>query len=251
MRKMHVLRFAAMSLAAGLCLAGSALAQPSPDGLWEFDDAGNLVAATAGNDLELVGSHSPAAGIAAGDGAVTVPVGSHYIMRHGIEANGGGDFVNQFTLVYDIKIPELGLWYAFYQTNAGNTNDGDAFISPSGGIGVGDTGYSADGTVEVGVWYRLVIVGDLTGPGVDYYLNGTLIHDGGGEGVDGRFSWYTVTHTDNPWVLIFADESGEDAELDVSTVMVYGTPLSAADVAALGGPLGQAASATDGWEVYE
>lgn len=233
-----------------VCCAGTIWAQPAALGLWEFNDASNLVKATVGNNLELVGTNTATAGVQAGDGAVVVPKGSYYICRHGSGPNGGGSYVNQFTLVIDFKIPALGSWYTFHQTNDANANDGDSFISPAGAIGVGDTGYSADGVVQANTWYRLAIVTDLIGGGVDYYLNGELIKDGGGAGKDNRFSLYT-TNDSTPWVLLFADNDGDDADITVSTVIFYNSALTPQNVSALGGPLGAQASHTEDWELYQ
>lgn len=224
-------------------------AQPTPTGLWEFNDTSNLVKATNGNNLELVGSNTAAAGVQAGDGAVVVPKGSYYICRHGSGPNGGGGYVNLYTLVIDFKIPALGSWYAFHQTNESNANDGDSFISPNGAIGVGDTGYSANDAIQSETWYRLAIVTELTAGGVDYYLNGELLFDGGAAGVDNRFSLYSTNDT-TPWVLLFADNDGDDADMTVSTVMFFDSALTPQNVKALGGPLGSQASRTEDWELY-
>lgn len=50
-----------------------------------------------------------------------------------------------------------------------------------------------------------------------------------------------MNHVDNPWILLFADDNGEDADIDVSTVMFFSRTLNSDEVAALAGPLGQEA----------
>jgi len=108
-------------------------------GHWTFDDPDNLMMATIGNDLVLEGSHVASEGPETGDGAVNIGVGSYYRCFHDIAANGGSaNWVNEFTIVIDVKVPQLNQWYCFYQTSYNNSNDGDWFINPSGSVGVGE-----------------------------------------------------------------------------------------------------------------
>lgn len=153
-------------------------------GQWSFDNPADLLNATVGNDLELVGTQTVVPGPDTNDGAVNIGVGSYYKANHGIPANGGGTMVNEYSVVIDFKIASLGQWYTFMQTYYPNTNDGDAFINPSGQIGVAATGYSAY-SVLPNEWYRLVIAIDL-GSSYKYYLDGQLLQDGGVQTVDGR-----------------------------------------------------------------
>jgi len=200
-------------------------------GLWTFDEAQELTAASDGRALELVGEHAAVEGPDAGDGAVRIGVGSFYRCHHDIAANGGGDGVNRFTLLMDVRVPELGPWYALHQTNWENANDGDWFIRPTGQVGVGDTGYSGQ-PVEPDRWVRLAISADL-GDHYDYYLDGHLLHTGGPQERDGRFAMYAADAANQ--VLLFADDNGEDAPLDVALVALFDRDLEAAELAELGG----------------
>ncbi len=218
-----------------LCVAAQATAElrTDPVGEWTFDNADSLLAAGIGNDLELVGSHEGIPGPEDGDGAIRIDVGSYYRCYHDIPANGDGDpeWVNRFTLVMDVMIPQLGPWYCFYQTNYNNSNDGDWFVNPTGHVGVGDTGYSFD-SLTPGEWYRLAISVNL-GEHYDYYLDGQLLHNGGPQVLDGRFSLYPAEGANQ--VLFFADEDGEDNAIDVAGIWLYDTDLSAQELADLGG----------------
>lgn len=200
-------------------------------GEWTFDNAQDLLNATIGNDLVLVGSHTAVPGPDTENGAVNIGVGSHYRADHGIPANGGGTMVNEFSLVIDFKVNTLGQWYTFFQTNPSNTNDGDGFINPSGQIGVAQTGYSAY-TINAGEWYRLIIAADL-GSSYKYYLDGQLVQDGGLQAVDGRFSLYPA----NPGqpLLLFADDNGEDNPINIAHAAIYNGCLNASQVSMLGG----------------
>jgi hypothetical protein len=201
-------------------------------GHWTFDDIGNLTDSTVGNDLVLEGSHVAVQGPEAGDGAVTIGAGSYYDCAHDIPANGGSaSWVNDFTIVVDVKIPQSNQWYCFYQTNYSNINDGDWFINSSGQVGVGDTGYSNE-TITPNEWYRLAISVNLGGH-YDYYLDGQLLHNGGTQSLDGRFALYPVDNGNS--VLFFADNNGEDNAFDIANLMLYDIDLSAVEIADLGG----------------
>ncbi len=199
---------------------------PTPKGLWKFDDNTNLTKAEIGNDLELVGTHAVIAGPVAGDGAIKIGKGSYYKMRHNISPNGGGVMVNEYTIQIDFRIPELAVWHNLLQTSPANTNDGDCFINPSGYIGVQSTGYSTR-TVKANEWYRLVI-SVKNGSQYNYYLEGQLITNGFFQNIDGRFALDTI-------LLLFADDDGEDGEIDCAEIAIWNKALTTNEVKSLGG----------------
>jgi hypothetical protein len=151
-------------------------------------------------------------------------------------ANGGGNFINDYTLGYDILIPnEDPNWFSFYNTNDTNSNDGDAFINPGGGIGISG---NYDGTVNVGQWNRIVLaVGYDSADDTTYmskYLNGALLEKQDlGSSVDGRWSLYPSgagnTH-------IFGDDSGDTNPAFIGSLLFASRTLTDAEVANLGGP---------------
>ena len=104
---------------------------------WTFDNTDNLTEAKIGNALVLNGSHVSVEGPNDSSAAIRIGVGSYYSAEHGITPNGGGNKVNIYTIVMDIKIPASGQWYTIYQTETANTADGDWFIGPNGNMGVG------------------------------------------------------------------------------------------------------------------
>jgi len=218
-----------------LCIAAPAAtaSRPDPVGAWTFDNVDSLLIAEIGNDLQLVGSHEAIPGPEGGDGAIRIDVGSYYRCFHDIPANGNGDpeWVNRFSLVMDIRIPQIGQWYCFYQTNYTNSNDGEWFVNQQGHVGVGATGYSYD-ILTPGEWYRLAISVNL-GEHYDYYLDGQLLHNGGPQDFEGRFSLYPAENGNQ--VLFFADDNGEDNIIDVAGVWLFDTDLSAQDLTDLGG----------------
>jgi len=210
-------------------LAASPGGDLEPVGAWEFDDPANLLKASAGNDLVLAGQHIAIPGIGAGDGAARIGIGSYYRCQHGIAPNGGGGFVNEYTLLFDFRIPRLGPWYCFFQTNPANANDGDCFVRASdGAIGVGQTGYSG-ARAQPGVWQRLLVSVDHATGVYHIYLDGDWILDGAPQSIDGRFAL-------DPTMLFFADDNGEDASIDVTRIAVFNRALTASEAVTLGSP---------------
>ena len=135
-----MLRLLIVTIVVAISFAELASAVPSPVGVWTFDDPNQLTQAEVGSDLILVGSQLAVAGPAPDDGAARIDVGSHYICTNGLTPNGGGSLDNEYTLVMDLQTFGRGLWHCLFQTNEANGNDGDAFISVPGRVGVSATG---------------------------------------------------------------------------------------------------------------
>jgi hypothetical protein len=160
-------------------------------------------------------------------------------MHHGAAANGGGAYVNQYTLICDILFPaaSAGGWLAFFQTNDRNSNDGDFFANPSGGIGISG---NYQGAMVPDTWYRVVFAVDLTGPGpapvVAKFINGVKVGQQTlGEGKDGRWSLYAAGDTPD-FAILFGDNDGDNALMYANSVQFRNGRMSDADVVALGVP---------------
>ena len=91
--------------------------------------------------------------------------GTVFRMTHGLEPNGGGVYVNQYTLILDVMYPEafgkldpdglLGTdgWQCLYQTNESNSNDADWCVqSDASGSGIGISG-NYGGNVADDEWH--------------------------------------------------------------------------------------------------
>ncbi|MFI4861097.1 MAG: PEP-CTERM sorting domain-containing protein [Phycisphaerales bacterium JB063] len=232
-------------LAGGLvCLAGSAKADLI--GLWDFENAANPGAATVGNDLtynNVNGSVAAQTG-PAGDGAISIGVGDSFSLNHGIAPNGGStEYVNEYTVVYDLYLPAStdATWRSLLQTTSTpDGNDGDVFVSTSNNVGVGAIGYST-GTLAADTWYRVVFSADIGTAGSSFFT--TVLDTAGNEvwtyehleqGLDGRHALYS-TANDNI-VHFFADDSGEDHEVYVSTLALFDDNLTLQEARALGAP---------------
>jgi len=221
-----------LSIVAVLAFAGFANAQvPARVGWWKFDDTTNMLKAAIGSPLVLTGTQTSVPGPVAGNLATQVPLGSYFTMNHGIAANGGGDSVNVYTLQIDFSVPQIGKWHAFFQTNptnsgGGSKGDAELFTNTSNKIGTAATGYSAN-AITVDTWYRMVI-SVKNGEFFKVYLNGELWLNGTVQAVDGR--WALVNE-----LLIFADDDGDDAEINCSELGMWNVALTDAEVAKLGG----------------
>jgi len=199
-------------------------------GYWKFQDSKNLTKATVGNNLTLSGTHSSITGPAFGDTAARIGLGSYYRYAHNIAPNGLGDSVNQYTLMFDFKVPNFNRWHTFYQTDTSNKNDGECFIRPNsgtnpGGIGTATTGYTT-APINAKQWYRLMVSVNLNNF-FRFYLNGKLILEGDTQEVDGRFALL-------PQILFFADNNQEDDTIDIASLAIFDTCLSSSDIAKIG-----------------
>ena len=154
-----------------------------------------------------------------------------YKMYHGAAPNGGGAYVNQYTLVFDIYYPPAsgGTWRSLWQTATGNgsNNDGDLFVGTSDGLGISSV---YDGYISAGAWHRIAAAFDLTVPLLTKFVDGVKVGNQIlSDGVDGRWSL-------DPYALVFADNDGDVAEAYVSSVQFSNGRRPDAFIEALGGP---------------
>lgn len=230
---MHRRNLSAVILAA---CAGSAYAQPS---VWNFN--GNLDAVRGSASLTFFRGDT-AFGAFSTDTIDGQPTGVlNFVaatasqglkLTHNIagNANGGGDYVNQYTLAFDIKWAADG-WSSFFQTNTNNNNDGDFFRNPSGGIGI--AGQYA-GSMPSGEWHRVVVAMDLTQSDpaarmrkyIDGVNVGTQTLD---SGLDGRWSL-------DPFLLVLTDEDGDTMPGSISSLMFDSRAWCDQEIIDLGGP---------------
>jgi hypothetical protein len=207
-------------------------------GAWLFEDAGNLELATAGKNLiaykmdgnRTVGSpslegFSQVPGPTKRKYAVRVPKQSYFRCNHDFTAGSNGK-VTEYTLLIDVKIPQLGVYYSIFETdNLDMGSDGDGFIRPGADWGIRGN-YTDKTRFEANKWYRMIIT--VKEGKAKYYLNGKLV-DEKEPGTDGHASWLPQG------VLLFADEDGEDNEFDIAAVAIWDKTLGDADVTTLGG----------------
>ena len=168
--------------------------------------------------------------------ALTQTASGLHVTLTGSGPNGGGTYLNQFTLLFDLLLPGPLGWAALFNTNPQNANDADFYVDPTGHLGIGDIGYSA-ATLATNAWYRIAFAADLAAGVVRYHVNGSQVFSGSA-GLDGRFSLYSNVDA-GPDLLLFneGDTSGPYTHACLlSSFAVVDRTLSAAEIAALGGP---------------
>jgi hypothetical protein len=206
-------------------------------GQWDFN-SGDL-SATTGTDLAYRGDTAASTifttATIGGNSAnvmnfpATTPT-QGYTMTHGMAPNGGGSFVNQWSLIMDIMYPTAssGAWRALLQTNEGNGNDGDLFVNPGNGIG---TGGQYAGAIVADTWHRVAFVFDLTlGPGLQLrkFIDGSLVGTQSAGSLDGQFGL-------DPTALLFTDEDNETKAGFVNSIQIHDAVLSDSYIGGLGG----------------
>ena len=211
-------------------------------GQWDFD--GDLEPTTTAQSALQVLSYpdvegAPGVNFTTADiGGETAQVaeltaGTAFAVGHGAAPNGGGGFVNDYTIILDALFPVVDRWTSLYQTDTtlpiSDGSDGDWFVNPSNGLGIsGNYG----GTVVANTWHRLVLVVDSASGNFTSYLDGAEVQQNAGSiELDGRFSLFDE-------FFLFADESGGAGEMGAVTInslQVRAEALSGEAIAALGG----------------
>ena len=237
MRLASLFLVSACALVMGMTLAGQADAQLV--GLWEFEDGGNLTAATVGSDLALTGTDAAVPGSGGPDtGASSLDNfdagGGYYTVTNPIGANGGGTRTNAFTLLMDIKLPGGVTGFsavAEFDADLSPGSDSDYFLDDNGAtdrIGVGSEGY-VNTTGLLGTDWHRVVLSVENGVKRTTYINGIDLGDHNLGSIDGRWS------LDGDFEVFFDGDLGEELLTHVSNIALYGSALDADAVAALGG----------------
>lgn len=161
--------------------------------------------------------------------------------------NAGGIYVNEYTLIFDILVPQDAFdnygWLSFYNTNDLNANDGDTFVRLSdGGIGIASVYH---GQLLPDTWHRVVLTWthDVDNGTMDFhkYIDGLLVGLQDDLSVpDGRWAMYSANDDDFDsdaegfWLL--ADESGDESPAYISSFYFVDYPLTESEIYDLGGP---------------
>ena len=236
---------------------------PAPTGLaevreWTFD-SGTLAAALGTGVMSFAGPATEGqTGFGLTDGVsvphmdgqparyMAVPAfqdkGDGYLLTlPDLAPNGGGSFVNQYTVLMDVLVPGGINWLPFFQTNPANPagNDADFYLNPNGSIGIGDLGYSAAGLVQSGEWHRIAFAANLGAGAVDIYLDGVPVRQRRGASLrDGRFSLPPTTGGGANLLLFnenYGDGTNYTLDLLVGSVAFVSKTMTGAEILGLGG----------------
>ena len=211
-------------------------------GLWEFSVAADLEKASVGNNLvaykmtanNSIGNPSKdgirsIAGFNKRDYAVEIDQGSLFLCNHGIPATTSNGLVGEWTILWDVKRPAISdnKFCSLLETRVSNSTDLDCTIRPTGQLGVGGSGISAN-SISNDTWYRIVVV--MKDP--EYYriyVNGVKWLEGLGTFVSNERS-----KLETAGLLLMADDNGEDNLLHVSTVAIWNRAISETEITSLG-----------------
>ena len=153
--------------------------------------------------------------------------------------NGGGAYINQYTMIFDVLLPNPIGWFPFFNTNPGNAsgNDADFYVAPDGSVGIAAIGYSATSLIAANTWYRIAFSADLAAGTVTYYRNGSSIFTGNAD-LDGRHSIYSNADAGADLRLFNeGDTSGVYTHIVyLSSFLFTDRTMPALEIAALGGP---------------
>ena len=245
-----VMRMPALCTAAVLLLGmvSSWAGNPVPDGLWRFDDAGNLTGASKGADLDAVGTLTAVAGQDASDGAVSLDAQAALRCFPGSAASGGGSNVNAYTFVFDVKVSQLGAVQPLLACAQDATKPANLSIAADGSLAFAGVSVTSPGGVATGSWVRVVFTVDmnsLNGALVAYLDGGRValqqpawwetIIGGGSITGDGDFSLPSSAQT-GAYCTLLATQSATATSLDCSTIAYYGRALAKEEAAALATP---------------
>jgi hypothetical protein len=158
-----------------------------------------------------------------------------YVMEHLIPPNGGGTKVNQYTLIMDVMVDNVGATAAsLLQINSlNNTDDGDLFWQGNQ-FGQGGSGYNGTGAFTPSAWHRICAAYDEAAnpPVVTKYVDGIKQDD-----------WTANQGLDNPrrallpTAILFADgDQDERRRMWVNSIQIRAGKMSDAEMAALAGP---------------
>lgn len=166
-------------------------------------------------------------------------------IAHNDAHNNGGAYVNNYTIVMDVKFDQEsdGSYGSLFNTSSNNSNDGDSFLlwGSSGTASIGVQG-TYGGAVTADVWHRMAVAVDIFPDGTEltYYMDGNQIAQRvdrpGGQPTDGRFALYSYDDNDSAsdGVFIFGDEDADYASGQISMLSFFGSTLTGAEVQSLG-----------------
>lgn len=209
---------------------------PARTASWLFDDANDLLKASIGTATLVPGTETTSGGVTvvnsaadanivsiagptAANKAITVPKLSLLKLVHGAASP-----VGTYTIMYDVRVKTTSTYHCLLQTALDNKGDGDFFINKSAQLGLSATGWGYGGSVSTNQWHRIVLV---VKDGIPHaYLNGSSVSEG--TGANDR--WKLAAEA----TLLFADDSGEDDDIDVAEIAYWNQALTSGQIANLG-----------------
>ncbi len=155
----------------------------------------------------------------------------------GASANGGGSYVNQYTVIMDVlftNTPAAGKTFTLFHTDLDmGSGGGEFFIGSGGAIGYSGGSLSA-GNVTPNAWHRIAIAVDLTNAtgGLSIGIDGTIVAASvpAPAGVDSNFAIASL-------LTLFNDQNTNSATGYLASLQFNDTRLPDGLITALGAPV--------------
>jgi len=152
-------------------------------------------------------------------------------------ANGGGTYVNQYTVIMDVlftNTPAAGKTFTLFHTDLDlGSGGGEFFINSSGAIGYSGGAITA-GNVTPNAWHRIAIAVDLTNTtaGLSIGIDGTMVAASAPvpAGMDSNFAIASL-------LTLFNDQNTNSATGYLASLQFNDERLAGGLITALGGPV--------------
>ncbi len=235
------MRNSILGLAAVACMASAQAVDLTPSVYFTFDNTVvDSMAGTVGtvynnggvSGLGSVSSVTYTSGVMMPDGTTDTVANfdfSEFLKTdHNAAPNGGGSFVNQYTVLLDLQSPVENTWISLFQTNVNNTNDGDYWVRDSDSLFGVSSNYTGP-ALDRSRWNRIIITVDNVAGVINTYVDGNLARtQSPGNGVDGRWSL-------DPEILFMADNDGEvPTSYSLANAALYPGVVTSSQAQALG-----------------
>ena len=226
---------------------GSGIGTVQCDGVFKFDPTatdGNLddMASNASSDYSIIDGIN--------DKAISLKAHNWLKIWHGIPVNGGGSYVNDFTVVIDVRVANADGIYSLIEVNPtpatnGFTSELEIVGLQVGSVGAPSSSYDGLGfstnTLLVDTWYRITYVAKLS-EYIKVYVDGVLWHSMDGDFTDSRPAPYSADdHSADAAFKIGgnneqapANDPARDGDKDIDLIAVFASALTDAEVAGLG-----------------
>ncbi|MEN8225439.1 MAG: T9SS type A sorting domain-containing protein [Bacteroidota bacterium] len=185
------------------------------------------------------------------DNAIALKAHNWFKVWHGIPANGGGDYVNEYTFVIDFRIADTSVIYSLVEVNPTPKENGYTSEVEIVGGKVGSVGAPASGADPLGFsenilttdeWHRVVYAAKLS-EYIEVYVDGVLWNSMEGDFTDARPALYgSETDPDDAAVKLCGNneqfpinDPARDGDKDIDLLAVFNRTLEASEIYDLGG----------------
>ena len=186
------------------------------------------------------------------DNAISLKAHNWFKVWHGIPANGGGDYVNDFTVVVDVRVAYDTAIYSLLEVNptphaSGYTSEMEIVDLKVGSVGAPSSDYDplgfSDLTLSLDTWHRLIYTAKLS-EFIKIYLDGTLAVEMAGDFTDARPAPYGAdTDPDDAAMKIGGNnetiennDPPRDGDKDIDLIAIFNRDITADEAALLGAP---------------